>query len=101
MDIGCGRGAWLKAFSEIYKNSNPNLEVYGLDGPWNSEDKLIVDGNNYFSIDLNKLQDFKFDKKLIYLYRWKLQNIYILSLRGHLSIACVTYQTLFCFLVPI
>jgi hypothetical protein len=64
MDIGCGRGAWLKAFSEINKNSNVNLEVYGLDGPWNSKDKLIINVNDYFSIDLNQLKNFEFNKKV-------------------------------------
>jgi hypothetical protein len=64
MDIGCGRGAWIKAFRDIYEESNSNLEFYGVDGPWNSRDKLIVEVKDYFSIDLNNLKDLDFNSRV-------------------------------------
>lgn len=48
VDFGCGRGAWLKAFKEV---GVPQL--VGLDGSWNSQDKLIDQDIQFKPVDLN------------------------------------------------
>ena len=48
LDVGCGRGAWLRVAKELGVET-----VYGIDGKWNDGkniDKYIV----YKSLDLNK-----------------------------------------------
>jgi hypothetical protein len=64
IDVGCGRGAWLKAFADSARDSNQNLSTYGVDGPWNSADKLVLDVTEYHSLDLNNLNALKLNKKV-------------------------------------
>jgi SAM-dependent methyltransferase len=48
LDVGCGRGAWLKIANELGVEN-----IYGIDGKWNDGkniDKQII----YRSLDLNK-----------------------------------------------
>lgn len=52
VDIGCGRGSWLKAFMETF--SLNSTHILGIDGPWNSRSDLILDCN-YISFDLEKV----------------------------------------------
>mgnify|MGYP000853301133 CR=1 FL=1 len=57
LDVGCGRGAWLRVAKELGAET-----VYGIDGKWNDGkniDKCIV----YKSLDLNKnfILESKFD----------------------------------------
>lgn len=48
VDVGCGRGAWLKAFKE-----SGSTRLVGYDGPWNSQDKMIDTSIGFVGIDLN------------------------------------------------
>jgi hypothetical protein len=56
IDIGCGRGSWLKAFMETF--SLNSTHILGIDGPWNSRSDLILDCN-YISFDLEKADQLK------------------------------------------
>lgn len=49
IDIGCGRGAWLKAFKD-----NGSKKLFGVDGPWNSEEKMIDSSINFIPSELDK-----------------------------------------------
>jgi SAM-dependent methyltransferase len=49
LDVGCGRGAWLKACREL-----GSTELHGLDGSWNESSKLIDGAIRFRSIDLNR-----------------------------------------------
>lgn len=56
VDVGCGRGAWLQAFSDWYPDGDRScIPMYGVDGPWNSKDKLLLKSAEYITADLNKL----------------------------------------------
>ena len=48
LDVGCGRGAWLKACHEMGSEI-----LLGFDGDWNDQSQ-IDDGISFQSIDLNK-----------------------------------------------
>ena len=48
VDLGCGRGTWLKAFKDRGVST-----VVGYDGAWNSQDKMIDKSIVFFSVDLN------------------------------------------------
>ena len=48
VDIGCGVGSWLKSVEKMGIS-----DFIGLDGPY-AEDKLIIPGDNFNSIDLEK-----------------------------------------------
>ncbi len=50
IDLGCGRGAWLKAFGEIGAN-----RLVGIDGPWNSADKMVDPAIAFRAAELEKL----------------------------------------------
>lgn len=59
IDVGCGRGSWLKAFSE-----EGVLNLVGIDGAWNSQENIIDPIIDFIPLDLNKpLMNFehKFD----------------------------------------
>lgn len=58
IDIGCGRGAWLKAFKDSAEESDVQQMSIGLDGFWNSKDDLILQEVEYHSIDLNSLNTY-------------------------------------------
>jgi 2-polyprenyl-3-methyl-5-hydroxy-6-metoxy-1,4-benzoquinol methylase len=47
VDVGCGRGAWLKAFQE---NGVP--DVFGLDGSYVDVEKLLIDRERFSPTDL-------------------------------------------------
>jgi SAM-dependent methyltransferase len=49
VDIGCGRGTWLKAFKD-----NGTDIVVGFDGVWNNKNNMIDQSILYYSVDLNK-----------------------------------------------
>jgi len=49
LDVGCGRGAWLKACHEL-----GSTRLLGLDGEWNDQSGMIDGAIEYRSIDLNK-----------------------------------------------
>ncbi len=49
LDVGCGRGAWLKSCHELGA-----ARLWGLDGDWNSQSLMIDDAIEFRSIDLNK-----------------------------------------------
>jgi hypothetical protein len=49
VDIGCGRGTWLKAFKE--KGAS---ELVGYDGAWNAQEKMIDQSIKFHSVDLNE-----------------------------------------------
>jgi SAM-dependent methyltransferase len=49
LDVGCGRGTWLKACHEL---GSKNL--FGLDGDWNNQSSMIDPDIKFRSIDLNK-----------------------------------------------
>jgi len=49
VDLGCGRGAWLKAF---YESGAKNL--VGFDGPWNNQESMIIQQIKFRPINLNK-----------------------------------------------
>jgi len=48
VDVGCGWGTWLTAFKK-----QGVLNLHGVDGPWNSQDKMIDDDIVFTGIDLN------------------------------------------------
>jgi SAM-dependent methyltransferase len=48
LDVGCGRGAWLKACHEL-----GSQVLLGFDGDWNSQSQMIDDSIKFNSIDLN------------------------------------------------
>jgi SAM-dependent methyltransferase len=47
LDVGCGRGAWLKAFGELGTS-----ELIGLDGHWNSQSQMIDETIAFRTVDL-------------------------------------------------
>jgi len=49
VDLGCGRGTWLKAFGEC---GSENL--VGLDGHWNNQNQMIDQSIKFIATDLNK-----------------------------------------------
>lgn len=60
VDVGCGRGAWLKAFKECGAET-----LVGVDGSWNSQANMIEGYIKFVSADLNRPNGFldgsKFD----------------------------------------
>jgi hypothetical protein len=49
LDVGCGRGAWLKSCHELGAT-----RLLGLDGDWNAQTLMIDDAIEFRSVDLNK-----------------------------------------------
>lgn len=49
VDVGCGRGAWLKAFKELGVQ-----KLSGFDGNWNSQEKIVDDAIAFTAFDLNQ-----------------------------------------------
>jgi hypothetical protein len=52
LDVGCGRGAWIRAFCEVFSIDNLTDSVLGIDGPWNSGKELMADFR-YLSCNLD------------------------------------------------
>lgn len=52
VDLGCGRGTWLKAFIEQGAS-----KAVGLDGAWNSQEQMIDPAIKFIQVDLNKSLD--------------------------------------------
>ncbi len=48
-DFGCGRGAWLKAMHEQGAE-----RLFGVDGPWNSQEAMIDQSIEFCGADLNE-----------------------------------------------
>lgn len=57
LDVGCGRGSWLKACHELGSTT-----LFGLDGDWNRQELLLDKAINFRSIDLNK--PFSLDRRV-------------------------------------
>ena len=57
LDVGCGRGAWLKACEEL-----GSKDITGLDGSWLDQTKMTSRKIKFKSIDLNKI--FSVEKKV-------------------------------------
>ena len=49
LDLGCGRGTWLKACHELGSKT-----LFGLDGDWNNQSLMIDNDINFQSINLNE-----------------------------------------------
>jgi SAM-dependent methyltransferase len=49
VDVGCGRGAWLKAYLEAGAKT-----AVGIDGPWNTADQMIDDRIDFCHADLSE-----------------------------------------------
>jgi hypothetical protein len=49
LDVGCGRGAWLKACRDL-----GSTRLIGLDGDWNNQSLMIDSAIEFRSIDLNR-----------------------------------------------
>jgi hypothetical protein len=49
VDVGCGRGTWLKAFKDAGVN-----RLVGYDGPWNNQESMIDDAIRFFCTDLSE-----------------------------------------------
>ena len=59
VDVGCGRGTWLKAFKDKGVEN-----AVGFDGNWNRQDNMIDQSIKFVGVDLNKpiaKQDEKYD----------------------------------------
>lgn len=50
VDVGCGRGTWLKAFKEVGVQ-----ELVGYDGPWNSQQNMDDQAIRSIQVDLNNI----------------------------------------------
>lgn len=48
IDIGCGRGTWLKAFKEIGAEN-----LVGIDGDWNDQKNMVDQSIRFIGVDLN------------------------------------------------
>ena len=51
-DLGCGRGAWLKAFKDRGAG-----KLVGYDGPWNRQSNMVDQAIEFHSVNLNKPVD--------------------------------------------
>lgn len=49
VDVGCGKGYWLKAFKD-----NGAKYLLGIDGYWNNQKNMIDQDIKFYSVDLNK-----------------------------------------------
>src|SRR3972149_4406147 len=49
LDVGCGRGAWLRAFQELGVS-----EIRGLDGEYVEKSKLLIAPDRFTCADLSK-----------------------------------------------
>jgi SAM-dependent methyltransferase len=49
LDVGCGRGTWLKACHEL-----GSKKLCGFDGDWNTQSQMIDSAIDFRSVDLNK-----------------------------------------------
>jgi SAM-dependent methyltransferase len=57
IDVGCGHGAWLLAFSELGAET-----VVGLDGPWNSQADMIDQRIVFRAVDLDRPKSIETDR---------------------------------------
>ena len=49
VDVGCGRGTWLKAFKD-----NGVETLVGFDGSWNSQENMVDEAIVFYDVELNK-----------------------------------------------
>lgn len=49
IDVGCGRGTWLKAFGEAGAT-----RLVGVDGPWNSQELMADPRIEFYAADLDR-----------------------------------------------
>ncbi len=59
LDVGCGVGTWIKAFSEYF----PDLDYFGVDGAYVKEKDLVVEQKHFKGMDISEPFDLgkKFD----------------------------------------
>lgn len=57
LDVGCGRGAWLKACHDL-----GSVKLYGYDGDWNNQSQMIDQAIEFSAKDLN--EPFFIDKEV-------------------------------------
>ena len=57
VDVGCGTGAWLRAFKEMGVT-----HVHGFDGDWIRPEMLMIDTGEFSAIDFTSLSHFTFDR---------------------------------------
>lgn len=50
LDVGCGVGTWMKAFSEYF----PALDYFGVDGEYVKEKDLVVEKTHFRGMDISK-----------------------------------------------
>jgi hypothetical protein len=58
IDVGCGRGAWLKSFGKDLSS-----RIVGIDGPWNAGKHFLDSRIKFISQDLNLLDTKMFTEK--------------------------------------
>ena len=63
VDVGCGRGPWLKAFNDLSIKHDKSQSLTGIDGPWNSKDDLILSDVDFIGYDLNTLGELNLNKR--------------------------------------
>jgi chromosome segregation ATPase len=56
VDVGCGQGAWLRAFQDAGVS-----DLLGLDGPWVDPERFLVDPSAFHATDLTQPQ--KIDRR--------------------------------------
>lgn len=59
IDIGCGKGAWLRAMVEEF-----SCETHGVDGPWVKEEEMFFRPSKFMNRDLNENLELGLDAKV-------------------------------------
>jgi SAM-dependent methyltransferase len=54
LDVGCGDGRWLRACRELGVS-----EVFGLDGPWTDQRRMLIEREHFQVVDLEKPFDLR------------------------------------------
>lgn len=58
-DVGCGRGAWL-----VECKKNGILDIHGIDGQWNSQEKMLDQSIKFFPMDLSESWAYDYKRDL-------------------------------------
>src|ERR1044072_4319541 len=56
IDIGCGRGTWLRAFIE-----NGVTDIKGIDGDYVNQSRLLINSGDFVAIDL--MEEFQIKRR--------------------------------------
>jgi len=62
IDIGCGRGAWIKAFCHEFDIKKPTEDAMGIDGPWNYG-KDLAEEFNFLPYNLDECQNLPLNRR--------------------------------------